>query len=51
LEIVSKLILNIGHLRNAGSNISVDGSSDLEEHVDSLTVEIKSSLVLLLVVG
>ena len=51
LEVISKLVLYVGHLRDAGGNICVDSTSDLEEHVDSLTVEIKCSLVLLLVVG
>ena len=51
LEVISKLVLDVGHLRDAGGNICVDGTSDLEEHVDRLTVEVKGSLVLLLVVS
>ena len=51
LEVISKLVLDVGHFRDARGNICVDGTSDLEEHVDRLTVEVKGSLVLLLVVS
>ena len=51
LKVISELVLDVGHLRDAGGNISVDGTSDLEEHVYGLTVKVKGSLVLLLVVS
>ena len=51
LKVISKLVLDIGHLRDAGRNISVDGTCNLEKHIDGLTVEVKGSLILLLVVS
>ena len=37
LEVISKLVLDVGHLRDAGGNICVDCSCNLKKHVDCLS--------------